>query len=497
MYGLGGQCISLLLSFANRSVFIYSLGVTYLGINGLFSNVLSLLSFAELGIGFAITFSLYKPLHQNNREQIKSLMRLYGRAYRLIGCFIGIVGLALTPFLDFIIKNRPHIANIQIYYLLMLSGTVASYFFTYKRSLILSDQKGYLNTKNIYKFAILQSCVQMAVLLFLKNYILYLVVGTLMLVASNISISRKANSLYPYLKEKKIKPLEKAIKNTILKNTTAMVFHKIGGAIISASDNIILSTFVGLESVGIYSNYFIILNTVQNFITQIFSSMQSSVANLIVADEKRSYDLFVKINFSNFLINCFSTTCIFVLINPFILVWLHSSKFLFNGSILLFLTINFYQINFHQTPGMFINSAGLFWNNKFKPIFECSIKLFASILLVNKLGIVGVFIGTMCSFTLTSFWVEAYILYKHIFHHSFFNYLVQYVIYAGVACFTIAATTIVCRFTPNGSIPLFLLKTAECALVSSGILFLFYFKTKRFQECLAMLRPVIRKIRKH
>ena len=494
VYGVGGQFISLLLSFVNRSIFIYSLGFTYLGINGLFSNVLSLLSFAELGIGSAITFSLYKPLKDKNIEQIKSLMRLYGISYRLIGGVICVVGLILTPFLDVFIKDKPNIPHLQLYYLLMLAGTVATYFFTYKRSIILSDQKGYLNTKNTYAFTILQSLAQIVVMVFIRSYILYLITGIVMLVISNISISHKANAIYPYLKEKNIRPIEKTVKTSIIKNTTALVFHKVGGALNTASDNIIISTFIGLVSVGLYSNYFLIINTVQSFIAQIFNSMLSSVANLLVTSDKdQSYALFNKMNFANFWIDCFCTTSLWTLMNPFLLVWLHNTKYLFNDSVLLVLTVNFFLLNFHHTSGVFINSAGLFWKNKYKPFFECSIKLLVSIWLVNKLGVVGVFIGTLCSFLLTSFWVEAFILFKNMFHRSIVTYLIRYAMYAAVACMTAFVTKVLCGFIPDGSLICFFAKALVCVLVPNGLLFLLFFKTRHFRECVDMISPLARK----
>lgn len=495
LYGVSGQFLSLLLSFVNRSIFIYTLGVTYLGINSLFSNVLSLLSFAELGIGSAITYSLYKPLKEKDTEQIKTLMRLYGRAYRAIGCFICAAGLAMTPFLDVLIKNRPNIAHLSLYYLLMLAGTVATYFFTYKRSIILSDQKGYLNTRNMYAFAVLQSVVQMVLLITLKNYILYLVTGIIMLVASNISISLKADRIYPYLREKNVRPLSKESRTEIIKNTAAMVLHKVGGAVNSSSDNIIISAFTGLVNVGVYSNYFLILNTVQGFIAQVFNSMLSSVANLLVTSDKgRSYTLFNKLNFANFWIDCFCTTCLWVLLNPFMLVWLHNRQFLFSGPVLLVLVINFYQLNFHHTPGVFINSAGLFWKNRFKPVFECGIKISVSILLIGRMGIIGDFLGTLCSFLLTSFWVEAFILYKNMFHRSFWIYLGNYVVYAAAACGTALLTNFVCGLLPDGVLGFFLLKTVLCVVIANGILFLLFFKTKRFRGCVDMLHPLLQKL---
>lgn len=141
--GFAAQLIVILLNYINRTIFIYYLGAEYLGLSGLFSNILSMLSLAELGIGVAISFSLYKPLEENDIRKTKALMNFYQLAYRIIGIVILILGLCLIPFLDVLIKDKPDIPHFTLIYVLFLSNTVVSYFFTYKRSLLSADQKEY------------------------------------------------------------------------------------------------------------------------------------------------------------------------------------------------------------------------------------------------------------------------------------------------------------------------------------------------------------------
>ena len=188
-YGVGGQLLSNILSFVNRTVFIYTIGISYLGITGLFSNIFSLLSLAEWGVGSAISYSLYKPLAEHDIPKIQALMNLYAKSYRLIALIIAVAGLVTCPFIEYIIKDCPDIPYLKVYYLLMLSSTVVSYLFTYKRTIFICDQKAYRDTRNKYFFLILQTILQLVSLLLLGSFTVYLLIATLATFAANLAIS--------------------------------------------------------------------------------------------------------------------------------------------------------------------------------------------------------------------------------------------------------------------------------------------------------------------
>lgn len=213
-YAMLTQILSLIFKFIIQTIFIKTLGAEYLGVNGLFTNVLQMLSLAELGIGSAITYNLYKPLANNNEKEIKAYMNFYKKAYNFIGLFILIIGLCITPFLKFFIKNQSQVDNLNLIYLLFLLNTVLSYFFAYKRSIIIADQKSFLDSQNLLIKTIIQTILQVLILIFTKNYILFLVIQIACTFFSNIFISRKANKLYPYL----IKNTECLTKKTKKKN---------------------------------------------------------------------------------------------------------------------------------------------------------------------------------------------------------------------------------------------------------------------------------------
>ena len=270
-YALIGQGLGFVISFVARIFFIRILGSEYLGLNGLFTNVLTILSLAELGVGEAITFSLYKPLAENDTKKCIMLMQLYKKVYTVIGCAILLIGVSLTPFLPLVIKNMPDIPYINLIYILFVVNTAVSYFFSYKRNLIIADQKKYIATFYRYLAHAIFTFLEIIFLIITKNYIVYLFIMIAATLADNIMVSRKADKMYKFLKTEKQVPLDKESKDSIIKNTRAMMMHKVGNVVVNSTDNILLSMFVSLESVGLYSNYFFITNALNSITSHVFS----------------------------------------------------------------------------------------------------------------------------------------------------------------------------------------------------------------------------------
>lgn len=493
-YGIGGQLLSNVLSFLNRTVFIHTIGVTYLGISGLFSNIFSFLSFAELGIGSAIAFSLYEPLAKNDTEKICALMKWYKRAYEIIGILIAIVGVSLVPFLPDLINGRPDIEHLSLYYLIMLSTTVASYFFTYKRTIILCDQKAYINSRNTYLFSSMQMVVQAVMLLIFRNYVLYLVLAGVFTVASNVAISIKADRLYPYLKKKTTAKIDQTTSKTIRKNVAAMVLHKISGIVVYSSDNLVISKFIGLAEVGIYSNYYMVVTVLTNLLGQVFTAITASVANLqVLTDRNVIYKKFRGIYFLNFWIVMVFTTCLYVLWDDFIVIWL-GKEFLMDHLAVVVLVIWFYNQSMRHTIGVFKNSAGLYWNDRYKPLFESVINLASSILLLRYFGIAGVFMGTVVSLMTTSFWVEPYIVYKHIFGKKLWRFLIMYFKYAVVCVTVVWISSWVTGFLPTAKLIFWLIKAMICVILSCSCVIVLFYHTEEFKEALFLLEPLTGKL---
>ena len=344
-----GQFIGILISFISRKIFIDYLSQEYLGLSGLFTNLLTMFSLVELGVGSAMTYSLYKPLAEKNENKIKSLMNLYKKAYRFIGITILLIGLIFLPFYKYLINDIPNIKYLNLIYLLFVINTAISYFYSYKRSLIITDQKRYIATIYRYGFYFLLNVSQIMVLILTKNYILFLIVQVLFTFLENIFVSIKADKMYPYLREKNIDKLENNEYKEIKKNVKSMMYHKVGGLVINSTDNILISKLIGIAYVGIYSNYYMVLNALETIINQVFFALSSSIGNLgVTSDRKKIKKVFDNVFFMNFVIMYIITICLIILFNNFIEVWV-GKDYLFDKNIVIVIIICFYLKGMRRT----------------------------------------------------------------------------------------------------------------------------------------------------
>lgn len=489
---------TLLIGFVTRTIFIHFLGKDYLGINGLFTNVLSLLSFAELGIGTAIVYALYKPLADNDERQICSLMNFYKKAYVFIGFFIAAVGLGLVPFLDVFIKDKPAVSNLDVLYILVLTNTVISYFFTYKRSLIIASQNSFVNSINTTIFTLLQNVFQIFVLILTRNYIYYLFVQICSTLLSNISISIKANKMFPYLRKYKKERIEKATVKSIGKNVVAMMSSKIGSVIVSGTGNLFISAFVGVGAVALYSNYVLIYNMLNGVINQVFNAITASVGNLTAKESsERSNEVFNKVFFVNFVIMCFSSTCLFVLFNPFIEFWI-GNEYLLPMSIVSLIVLNFFIYGIRHTSITYINAYGLFWQIKYKSLVEAAINIAVSLILLIKfdMGMYGVLLATTISTVLTNVWWEPYVVYKYRFNKSVMLYMGTMSAYLAVAVICCVLGSYIMAMVKFEGFVLLLTGLAICVFITFAVISIVFGKSNNYKFCIKIFVDVIKKLKR-
>ena len=279
LVNIGGQVLTMLLSFINRMVFIRCLSAAYLGVNGLFTDVLSILNFAELGIGTAMVFSMYEPAARDDERKLAQLMNLYKWMYRAVAASVLLFGLVLLPFLPHFIKGGEGIEHITLIYMIYVLGSASSYLMSYKSSIYQAYQKGYIRAGWNMVCELIKTILQITVLLLTGNFILYLVVQQVLPFLPNIMVSRMADKEFPYLKECHELP-EKEERNGILKNIGAMSMHKLAAIIVRNTDSLLMSSFIGLATVGIYSNYRLVLNALNNLINKFSVAFSGSVGNL-------------------------------------------------------------------------------------------------------------------------------------------------------------------------------------------------------------------------
>ena len=425
------QISTILLNYVCRYIFIKTLSEEYLGINGLFSNILTIFSLAELGIGSAIVYAMYKPISQNDENKIKAYMEFYKKCYSIIALVILVAGLLMMPFLNFFINDSASIdiSNLNIIYLLYLIDSVFSYLYVYKSSILNAMQKNYICNQYQIICKIAMTILMCLSLIIFKNFLIYLIIQILFKLITNILISVKADKMYPFIKNTKGSKLNPDESKKIFKNVYALFCNQIGSVLINGTDNIIISKYISLVTVGLYSNYYLIINSVSNFVGQIFNAIVASVGNLSAsACKENTINLFNKINFINFVISFFCIIMLTCCLNDFIELSF-GTKYILDSTTVIVILINFYLLSMRNVIGTFKYAMGIFWNDKYSMLIRALINVILSIIFVKYFGLVGVFLGTLVSDLLTTFWLQPYALFKYgfninvsIYFNCFFKY---------------------------------------------------------------------------
>lgn len=423
--------ITIIFGFVAQKVFIITLGNEYLGLNGLFSNILSMLSIAELGFGSAIIYHLYKPVANNDEDSIKSLIKFYKKTYNLIALIILIGGMLITPFLPNLIGNLTIECNLYFLFLLALFDVVVSYLLTYKRSILYATQKNYILNLVHILYVIFVNVFEIVTLFLYKNYVIYLIIKIIFRFLENIVINFIVNKQYPFLRKNNAKDISEDTKKDIIQKVKGLIYHKIGRTIVLGTDNIIISSFLGVTIVGLYSNYYMIINAVNNLFGQVFSSISGSVGNLLIKENsKKTYNIYKSILLANSWLYCVSATCILSLMQSFIKIWLGES-FILSYSVLVILVINFYVQGIEKTSILFKEAGGIFYEDRYIPLIEAIVNIVFSIIFVKYFGLFGVFLGTFMSTLILFLYSYPIFVYKKIFKKPyllFFKDLIKHIL---------------------------------------------------------------------
>lgn len=405
------QIVLILLTFISRTIFIRVLGVEYLGLSGLYGNIITIFSLAELGLSTSIVYSLYKPISEKDTEKLNSLVKFYSRIYKYIALSIFIIGLLLIPCLPYIIKTTISFQECFIYYFLFILDTVFSYLFIYKILVLNADQRNYMVTNTNTIIIVLKSILQIIILLCYHNYTLFLVIQILSTLMNNLILSNIADRKYPFLKEK-AKPLTEKEKKSITKNIKSQFIYKFSNVLLSGTDNILISILISTECVGYYSNYNVIVATVNTIITILFTSLMGSLGNFIAKESKdKISNLFHIFNFIGNYLAILCNILLLFLLNDFINLWLGQS-FVLESKVLIVIVLNFYLGCIIQPITAFRNTTGLFNETKYIMPIAAILNIIFSIILGIVWGLVGIILASFLSRFVTVFWYEPKILFK-------------------------------------------------------------------------------------
>ena len=486
--------MQLVLQFILRTVLIYTLGKEYVGINGLFSNILNLLNLADLGIGTAIVFSMYKPIAENDIEKVKSLSNLYKKIYNIIATIIFVVGLAIIPLLKFLVKDGyPDDINIYIVYIVLLVNTVISYFAAHKRSLLFAYQRNDIENKIRTTALVSLNLVQIILLLVTKNYYLYVFMMPVFTMLECILVITYANKLFPEINGK-ASSIDSETKKQITKNVAALSMHKLGGVIVFSTDSILLSLFFGLSEVGIYSNYYLIISSLISLFSVIATALKGSIGNLIAtSDKEKVYQRYKFLNFAFSWVVGWSSICFICLFQDFMLFWTRSTDYLFPMFTVIILVAYFYIKEMREVNILFEDAGGILWQDRYKALGEAISNPIFSILFIKWVGISGVFIGTIISSLLFPSWIEPYVLHKHLFDKPKKNYFINYFFNTIITILIGGLTYFICSLIGTTIIG-FIAKCLICCIVPNLGFLLCYFRKTEFKDLVNNSKILIGKI---
>lgn len=492
-HGVFRRIINTILPFFSRTVIIYVLGIEYLGLSSLFTSILGFLSLAELGFGGAITYSMYRPIADNDADKICALLNLYRRIYTIIGTAILVIGLAIMPFLPYIIKGDvPGDINIYILYAIYLSGAVLSYFvFAYKFSLLAAHQRDDINSKVGSIISIISYAVQLSLLYLTKSYYAYIIWLPIFIIITNIIRFIIVRRMYPtYIARGEIAKEE---RRAISKKVVALFGTKLNSIVLNSADNIVISMFLGIKVVAVYGNYLYIMTAITGFLGILYVSMLAGVGNSIVTESAdKNYNDYCKFSFINSWIVGWCSICLLCLYQPFMTLWV-GDELTLSIPVMIALVVYFYVYQSRKITLMYKDAAGLWWEDRFRPYVVMSVNIVSNLILVTQIGLLGVVLSTILSFLIAVPW-ELYTVFKYVFKRKAKEFYGKYVYYTVSTVLIGALTYLITRQIQGGFLGL-LYVGIICATLPNLIYVVMFHKREEFKVTWEMIQDIIKRPR--
>ncbi len=495
IWGVVQQVIICVLSLFSRRVMIDTIGVEGVGLNAFLTSVITMLSLAELGIGTAIVYHMYVPLAKDDRVQIAKLMRTYRNIYRIIAAVILVLGLCLLPFMDRIVSDVSYSRKyVSVIFILFLIQTTSTYLFTYKRSILSADQKQYIITVFDLLYKIVTIAVGIAVLLLTRELAWYLVMLIVCTVGENMMISLKVDKMYPYLKELNGK-LTKKENRKIARDVSNIFVGKVSVVITSSTDSILINMFVGTIQTGLYSNYNIIINTINGTLKQFSAAMRGSVGNLIALETPEHIDkVFKRLVFIMFYLAAFCACMLTGLIDPFITLAFGDGLLL--DRVTVFVCIfNLYIMTVDIPASSLVAAAGLFKPDKYISVIGLVINLVISFVLGRSIGMPGILLGTAATY-LIQFVLKVVLFYKSYLKRSFAGMLLKNIVFAvltAAECALICICTNAVGAAVSNPYAAFLIYAAISAVIPLAMNSLVFIKTDELGYTVGLCRDTLKR----
>ncbi len=494
VFGVILRIYQIVVPFIMRTAMIYYLGVQYLGLNSLFASVLSVLTLAELGVGSAMVFSMYKPIAEDDTKTICALMQLYKVYYRIIGLIIAIIGLVITPFIPHLIhSDLPEGLNIYVLYMLHLASTVLSYWlFAYKNCLLTAHQRNDITNKVTMAVSSLLYAFQLFILLVLKNYYCYVLAALISQAATNIMTAIVVDKMYPQYQAGGSLPKYEVMK--INKRVTDLFTSKIGSVVVNSADTIVISSFLGLTALAIYQNYFYIMNSVIGIIGIIMTSCTAGIGNsLIIESREKNYNDLNKLTFIIAWISGFCTSCFLTLYQPFMTIWVGKNLLLPFSAVICF-CIYFYVFEINRLLNTFKDAGGIWHKDRFRPLITALGNLGMNLLIVRHWGLYGIILSTVLSMLIIGMPWLLYNLFTELFDFDQLrDYLFRLFYYSSMALFSCLTTGLICSFVQGSNWSTVFIRGLICCIVPNVIFLIVYRNTLVFRQCVQLVDRITKK----
>lgn len=492
VFGVILKIYALVLPFVMRTAMIYWLGIEYLGLNSLFTSVLEVLNLAELGVGSAMTFSMYKPIAEDDRRKICALMNLYHLYYQVIGGVVLVGGLTVLPFIPRLIKGSiPPDINVYILYILNLSATVLTYWlFAYRNSIFSAYQRTDVVSKVTIVTDTVKYAIQLFVLAFFHSYYLYVIAILATQVLNNVSIAYLSKKMYPqYEPEGKVSREE---QKQINKRIRDLFTSKLCGTIVGSADTIVISSFIGLKMLAVYQNYYYIITALSGIVMILFNAVTAGSGNSMVTESKeKNYHDFKKLSWITYWLIGFAVCGLFCLYQTLMKVWVGANLMLEDSFVMLF-CLYFAGNMTIQLLSVYKNAAGIWHEDRFRPLISGITNLAINLIMVNYIGLYGVVLSTIISIYLVSAPWLLHNVFTLIFPGKFKDYAKDLLTYIVVIIAVTFITSRICSLIPDSGVGILIVKTLVCTVVCNGLLLLIYHRSPMFKEVLQIAHKVVK-----
>ena len=490
---LGSYFITMIFTFVTQAFLVKIMGIEYSGVNGLFTNIITMLSVAELGLGTTIIYKLYQPIAKKDNQKIKSWLNFYKSCYRIIAFIILIVGISIIPLVPIIVGKTSIHENISFLYIIALLDTVMSYLMTYKRSLLYADQKNYIINAIHIGYVIVMNITQILFIYLTKNFTIYLVIKVIYRILENLIINLYVNKNYPYILEN-AEVISKEEKSDIFKRIRAIFIQKISFVVNKGIDNILISVLLGITTVGYYTNYNLIATTLCGIIFQTLSGLTASVGDLLTENNKtKNYSIYKKINYINTYLTGLFMIGFANCIQPFISMWV-GNEYKLDFYVILSFVIYIYSDSIRRSITIYKDAAGLCKEDKHIYIIMACINLVLSIILCKIINISGIILGTSISYLFLYYYSYPKYIFKKVFDNDVKEYYKNNLFNILLIILSLIISVITTKhININSSLLSFIINGILSLLIFSIIFITFSYKKEEFKY---FSKTIIKKLKK-